>query len=136
MRKLDGESKRSVREPPRSSPWKKPWRKSALPEGINEIEDHALHLPHDDFYELLTNFEAGLPADVDPAGARTSGAGSPRFLTKSSVDTGSATAAGSTKATGPDAPRTQGRARRIVYPHRIRYLPADGFSPHRPQTFG
>jgi putative addiction module component (TIGR02574 family) len=36
-----------------------------IPETIDEIEDEALHLAHDEFYLLLTNLEAGLPAEID-----------------------------------------------------------------------
>ena len=51
---------RAYRENPKT-------RKPRIPVGIDEIEDHALHLPHDDFYELLTNLEASLPVEVEPA---------------------------------------------------------------------
>lgn len=40
--------------------------KPRIPEGIDEIEDSALHLPNDDFYLLVTSLEAALPAEVDP----------------------------------------------------------------------
>jgi hypothetical protein len=46
---------------------KAPRREPRIPIGIEEVEDHALHLPNDDFYLLLTNLEAALPAEVDPA---------------------------------------------------------------------
>lgn len=42
-------------------------RKPRIPEGLEEIEDHALHFPNDDFYLLLVDLEAGLPTEVDPA---------------------------------------------------------------------
>ena len=38
-----------------------------IPATVEEIEDEALHLSHDDFHLLLTNLEAGLPVEVDPA---------------------------------------------------------------------
>lgn len=38
-----------------------------IPEGVDEIEDHALDLPNHDFYLLLTSLEAALPVEVDPA---------------------------------------------------------------------
>jgi hypothetical protein len=38
-----------------------------MPRAIEDIEDEALHLGHDDFYALLVNVEAELPPDVDPA---------------------------------------------------------------------
>lgn len=41
-------------------------RPPRIPESIDEIEDQALHLPHDEFYLLLTKLEAGLPSDIDP----------------------------------------------------------------------
>lgn len=40
--------------------------KPRIPTGIDEIEDHALHLPNDDFYLLLVGLEAALPEEVDP----------------------------------------------------------------------
>lgn len=46
---------------------KAPRREPRIPSGIKEVEDHALHLPDDDFYLLLTSLEAALPAEVDPA---------------------------------------------------------------------
>jgi hypothetical protein len=46
---------------------KAPRREPRIPVGIEEVEDHALHLPDDDFYLLLVNLEAALPAEVDPA---------------------------------------------------------------------
>lgn len=41
-------------------------RKSRIPEGIHEIEDHALHLPNDDLYLLLVNLETEHPKGIDP----------------------------------------------------------------------
>lgn len=38
-----------------------------IPEGVDEIQDHALDLPNHDLYLLLTSLEAGLPAEVDHA---------------------------------------------------------------------
>lgn len=46
---------------------KAPRREPRIPNGIEEVEDHALHLPNDDFFLLLVNLEAALPAEVDPA---------------------------------------------------------------------
>lgn len=43
------------------------WQPPPVPEDIDDIEDQALHLEHDDFYALLVNVEAELPPDVDPA---------------------------------------------------------------------
>lgn len=43
------------------------WRLPRIPESIHAIEDQALHLPHDEFYLLLTKLEAGLPGDIDSA---------------------------------------------------------------------
>lgn len=44
-----------------------PRREPRIPSGLKEIEDHALHLPDDDFYLLLVNLEAALPEQVDSA---------------------------------------------------------------------
>jgi hypothetical protein len=38
-----------------------------VPEAFDDIKNQALHLPHGDFYLLLRNLEAALPADVDHA---------------------------------------------------------------------
>jgi putative addiction module component (TIGR02574 family) len=46
---------------------KAPRREPRIPAGIEEVEDHALHLPNDDFYLLLVNLEAALPTEVDSA---------------------------------------------------------------------
>lgn len=35
-------------------------------ETIEEVEDSALHLPHDEFFLLLNRLEAGFPQDTDP----------------------------------------------------------------------
>jgi putative addiction module component (TIGR02574 family) len=45
---------------------KAPRRAPRIPAGIEEVEDHALHLPDDDFYLFLVNVEAALPEEVDP----------------------------------------------------------------------
>jgi hypothetical protein len=42
------------------------WQPPPVPEDIEDIEDQALHLTHDDFYALLVNVEAELPPGVDP----------------------------------------------------------------------
>ncbi len=42
-------------------------RTPAVPSTYREIKDQALHLPHGDFYLLLTHVEAALPASVDAA---------------------------------------------------------------------
>jgi putative addiction module component (TIGR02574 family) len=36
-----------------------------IPDTFRKIKDQALHLPHGDFYLLLQNLEAALPAEVD-----------------------------------------------------------------------
>ena len=38
-----------------------------IPDTFRKIKNQALHLPHGDFYLLLTNLEDALPAEVDPA---------------------------------------------------------------------
>lgn len=42
------------------------WQPPPVPENVGDIEDQALDLTHDDFYALLVNVEAELPAEVDP----------------------------------------------------------------------
>lgn len=44
----------------------KDWLPPPVPEDINDIEDQALHLMHDDFFALLVNVEAELPPEIDP----------------------------------------------------------------------
>ncbi|HYW13895.1 MAG TPA: addiction module protein, partial [Longimicrobium sp.] len=44
----------------------KDWQPPPVPEDIEDIEEEALHLGHDDFYTLLVSVEAELPPDVDP----------------------------------------------------------------------
>lgn len=41
-------------------------RKPRIPVGIEEIEDHALHLPNDDFFLLLVDLESSLREETDP----------------------------------------------------------------------
>ncbi|HEU4883267.1 MAG TPA: addiction module protein [Longimicrobium sp.] len=43
-----------------------PRREPRIPSGIEEVEDHALHLPDDDFCLLLVGLEGALPEQVDP----------------------------------------------------------------------
>ncbi|HST59094.1 MAG TPA: addiction module protein [Longimicrobium sp.] len=42
------------------------WRPPPVPKRLDDLEDQALHLGHDDFCALLVNVEAELPPDVDP----------------------------------------------------------------------
>lgn len=42
------------------------WQPPPVPEDVRDIEDQALHLTHDEFFELLVNVEAELPPDLDP----------------------------------------------------------------------
>jgi hypothetical protein len=44
----------------------KNWQPPPVPEDIDNIEDQALHLTHDDFFALLVNVQAELPPDIDP----------------------------------------------------------------------
>ena len=44
----------------------KNWQPPPVPDDMEDIEEQALHLTHDDFYTLLVNVEAGLPSGIDP----------------------------------------------------------------------
>lgn len=41
------------------------WKPPPVPANIDDIEDQAFHLTHDDFYALLVNVEAELPPEID-----------------------------------------------------------------------
>lgn len=43
------------------------WQPPPIPEGLDEIEDEALHLEHDDFFAFLVTVETELPPDVVPS---------------------------------------------------------------------
>jgi hypothetical protein len=43
------------------------WQPPPIPEALDEIEDQALHLEHDDFFAFLVNLETELPSEIDPS---------------------------------------------------------------------